>query len=147
MADYFSLGNVIPVSIITDDDNSHPISVCGTPLRTGRFNGAWFTNFPLSLRADDTNATWIMTVSHEDGNTDTYTYNTMEIQPNLTACTPGDSVTFTLSNATMIEILSVNEGKTVENIYDLTGKRIPAMQRGVNIILYSDGTRKKVFMK
>ena len=147
MADYFSLGDVIPVNVLNDEDESRTISVCETPLRTGRFSGAWFTSFPLSLRVEGSNATWTMTVAHENGKTDTYTYDTPEIQPNLTACTPGDSVTFTLSNATMIEILSVNEGKTVENIYDLTGKRIPAMQRGVNIILYSDGTRKKVLMK
>ena len=147
MADYFSLGDVIPVNVLNDEDESRTISVCETPLRTGRFSGAWFTSFPLSLRVEGSNATWTMTVAHENGKTDTYTYDTPEIQPNLTACTPGDSVTFTLSNTSMIETLSVNKGNSVEAIYDLTGKKIPAMQRGVNIILYSDGTRKKVLMK
>ena len=147
MADYFSLGDVIPVNVLNDEDESRTISVCETPLRTGRFSGAWFTSFPLLLRVEGGNATWTMTVAHENGKTDTYTYDTPEIQPNLTACTSGDSVTFTLSDTSMIETLSVNKGNSVEAIYDLTGKKIPAMQRGVNIILYSDGTRKKVLMK
>lgn len=147
MADYFSLGDIIPVSILNNEEENRSISIGDTPLRTGQFRGAWFTEFPLKLRTEDNDATWIMTVSHEDGSSDTYTYDTAEIQPDLSICMPGDSVTFTLTNATMINHLSVNKGNAVEVIYDLTGKKIPAMQRGVNIMLYSDGTRRKVIVK
>ena len=146
MADYFVLGDVIPVSILNNDD-SRSISVCDTPLRTGRFSGAWFSEFPLSLRTEGNGATWIMTIKHEDGSTTTHTYNTAEIQPNLKECMPGDSVTFMVSNASMIDIISVSKDLSAESVYDLTGKKIPAIHRGVNIILYSDGTRKKIIVK
>ena len=147
MADYFALGDVIPISIMNNENDSRSISLCDAPLRTGQFNGAWFTDFPLSLRTEDNDATWIMTIKHEDGSTDSYTYNTAEIQPSLKECMPGDSVTFMVSNASMIDNLSVSKNHSAESIYDLTGKKIPTIQRGVNIILYSDGTRRKVVIK
>lgn len=147
MADYFSLGHVIPVSILNDEDENRSISVCDTPLRTGRFDGAWFTNFPLSLLTDDNNAAWIMTVTHKDGKSDTYTYETTYIQPDFSECMSGDTVTFKLTNTTIIDNVSVNKDNTVKAIFDITGKKIPAMKRGINIILYSEGTRKKVIVK
>ena len=147
MAGYFSLGDVIPVSIQNDEDENRTISVCDTPLRTGRFSGAWFTAFPLSLRAEGNDAAWTMTVTHEDESSDTYTYDTAEIMLNLTECKPGDSVTFMVTDATTVGVSSVNRNNVVEAIYDLTGRRLPAKQQGVNIILYSDGTRKKVIIK
>lgn len=147
MADYFSLGNVIPVNILNDEDESRTISVCGIPLRTGQFCGAWFMGFPLSLRTDGNDAAWTMTVAHEDGKTDTYTYDTPEIQPNLAKCLPGDSVTFMVTNAIVTDILFVNKSTTIETIYDMAGRKLTKEQRGVNIILYSDGTRKKVVIK
>jgi hypothetical protein len=147
MADYFELGDVIPVSILNYEDNNKSISVCDTPLRTGRFSGAWFKGFPLSLRTEDSNAAWVMTVTHEDGKSDTYTYDAAEIQPDFSVCMPSDSVTFMVTDATLIDNVSVFKGNTVKAIYDVTGKKIPATQRGINIILYSDGTRKKVIIK
>ena len=147
MADYFSLGHVIPVSILNDEDDSRSISVRDTPLRTGRFDGAWFTNFPLSLRTDDNNAAWITTVIHKDGKSDTYTYETTEIQPDLSECVSGDTVTFTLTHATVTEIPSINKKVNAESYFDLTGKKKTALHQGVNIVLYSDGTRKKVIVK
>jgi len=147
MADYFSLGHVIPVSILNDEDENRSISVCNTPLRTGRFDGAWFTNFPLSLLTDDNNAAWIMTVTHKDGKSDTYTYETIDIQPDLSECMSGDTVTFTLTHATVTEISSVNKKVNVESYFDLTGKKKTALHQGMNIVLYSDGTRKKIIVK
>ncbi len=41
----------------------------------------------------------------------------------------------------------VNQGKAPAAIYDATGKKTSAIHRGVNIILYADGTRKKVIVK
>ena len=147
MADYFSLGHVIPISILNDEDENRSIFVCDTPLRTGRFDGAWFTNFPLSLLTDDNNAAWIMTVTHKDGKSDTYTYETTDIQPDLSECMSGDTVTFTLTHATVTEISSVNKKVNIESYFDLTGKKKTALHQGMNIVLYSDGTRKKIIVK
>ena len=41
----------------------------------------------------------------------------------------------------------VSGEKEVEGIYDLQGKRLPRMQKGVNIIRFTDGTTRKVQIK
>ena len=153
MADYFALGNVIPVSILNDIDDSRSISVCGIPLRTGMFQGSWFTQFPLSIEAtDDPSTGWTMVVTHADGSESTYIFDIPKIQPSLALCALGDSITFIATEAGTTGILSVLptplEGVGGEGtIYDVTGKKIPAIHRGVNIVLYSDGTRRKVITK
>lgn len=94
MADYFSLGDVIPVSIFSEEDKDS-IYVSNTLLRTGRFSGAWFTNFPLSLYVKGDDVSWVMKVSHKDGTSNSYTYKTSAIRPNIKGfCKSGDSVTF-----------------------------------------------------
>jgi hypothetical protein len=149
MADYFSLGDVITVSILNDEDDSRSISVCDTPLRTGMFKGAWFTQFPLSLEVtDDASAAWMMIVTHADGSESTHVYDTSKIQPTLASCSPGDSITFIATDADMVDGIAANSGnRTVSAIYDATGKKIPAVHRGVNIILYTDGTHTKVIIE
>lgn len=151
MADYFSLGEVIPVSITADslqeDEPSHiTVSVCDTPLRTGRFDGAWFTSFPMSLCTEAENGAWLMTITHENGSVSTEVFYTQEFQPDLTSCVPGDSVAFvatTAENANQIAPPSRNS-RTATAIYDATGKKLDRLQKGFIIILYADGTRKKV---
>ena len=151
MADYFSLGDVIPVCILNNEDDSRSISVCDTPLRTGMFKGAWFTQFPLSIEVtNDASAAWVMFVTHADGSESTHVYDTAKIQPTLASCSPGDSVTFIAADASMVDAITSNHGSSQQSIaaiYDVTGKKIPTIHRGVNIILYSDGTRKKVIIK
>lgn len=150
MADFFSLGDVIPVSISAEHSEEleeNNITVCNTPLCTGRFDGAWFTSFPLSLCSDAENAAWIMTVTHANGSESTFVYNTAEIQPTLASCTPGDSITFMATNASVEDAIptSSNGNSTIAAIYDATGKKSPNLQKGLNIILYSDGTNRKLF--
>ena len=148
MADYFELGNVIPVNILNDEEEDRSISVCDTPLRTGMFKGAWFTQFPLSIEVtNDISAAWIMLVTHADGSESTYVYDTAKIQPKLASCSPGDSVTFIATDVDTITDIASTHGSSHQNIaaiYDATGKKIPATHRGVNIILYTDGTRRKI---
>ena len=153
MADYFALGNVIPVSILNNEDESRSISVCETPLRTGMFQGKWFTQFPLSIEAtDDPGCGWKMVVKHADGSESTQAFDTAKIQPSLASCIPGDSVTFITTEAGTTGILSVLptplEGAEGEaTIYDVTGRKSVALKHGLNIILYSNGTHKKVIIK
>ena len=152
MADYFSLGDVIPVSIYEElaegeeaiDTN---VTVCDVPLRTGRFDGAWFTSFPISLNTNTDNGAWLMTVTHADGGSTSETFLTPHIQPDLSSCIPGDSITFTATDASKVDaIVSHHIGNnTIEAIYDVSGKKLPAMQRGLNVIRYTDGTRRKIF--
>ena len=144
MADYFSLGNVIPVSILSHEEGDRGIYVCDTPLQTGRFDGAWFTQFPLSLSAEGTDAAWIMTIKHADGKADTRIFDMAEILPDLSVCMPGDSVTIVATGADIVDKLSFVKDNNVEAVYDLTGRKLPKVMRGVNIILNADGKRIKV---
>lgn len=152
MADYFSLGDVIPVSVTLETSEEHEknggsnITICDTPLRTGRFDGAWFTSFPLSLCSDAEDAAWVMTVTHASGNESTFVYNTAKIQPTLASCVPGDSITFMATNAGVVDAISTstNGNSTIAAIYDTIGKKHQALQKGLNIILYFDGTRRKL---
>ena len=152
MADYFSIGDVIPICVIgepTDEsakDRSN-ITICNVPLRTGRFEGAWFTKFPISLHSDKKDATWVMTITHADGNEATFVYEAANIQPSLASYSPGDSITFIATDEYMADAIGVNynnSNQSIAAIYDTTGKKLSAIQHGINIIQYKDGTRKKV---
>ena len=145
MADYFELGEPIKMNIRS---TGREVSVCGTPLRTGIFDGKWFTQFPLTIEATDAPGTaWTMVVTHADGSESTYVYDTAKIQPSLASCVPGDFVTFIAAESTGIASTQINHPQSIAAIYDATGKKTPAIHKGVNIILYSDGTRKKVIVK
>ena len=148
MADYFHIGEPVPVAITVEDEENTDIHVCSVPLRTGRFCGAWFTQFPLSIEAICQNATtWQMIVTHADGGESSCIFDTNVIQPDLTSCLTGDSVTFiaTKTNAEdAIAAVRHNDSRTITAIYDATGKRLPAMQNGLNIVIYADGTRRKI---
>ena len=146
MADYFDLGE--PIKMNVSSDRGGEISVCDTPLRTGMFQGKWFTQFPLTIEAVDAPTTaWTMVVTHADGSESTYVYDMATIHPSLASCAPGDSITFIATGATGIASTHVSHHQNVAAIYDATGKKLPAIHRGVNILLYADGTRRKVIVK
>lgn len=154
MADYFSLGKVIPLSIAAQYGNDSEtdetcISVCNIPLRTGRFDGAWFSSFPLSISSSNCNTSWTMTVKHADGRISTQVSDAQYIQPDLASLELGDSVAIiaTDSIATAITSPNIIDKHAITAIYDATGKKSQTVQKGFNIILYSDGTRKKIFHK
>lgn len=87
-----------------------------------------------------------MSVTHANGNESTYVYNTAKIQPTLASCTPGDSITFIATNANIADAISTpsNANSTIVAIYDTTGKKHKNLQKGINIVIYSDGTRRKI---
>ena len=146
MADYFQLGEPIKMSISSTMGGN--ISICSTPLRTGMFQGKWFTQFPLSIETTDAPGTaWTMVVTHADGSELTYFYDTATIQPTLASCSPGDSVTFIATDASVMVPTHRSNQQSIAAIYDATGKKISAIHKGVHIILYSDGTRRKIICK
>ena len=48
---------------------------------------------------------------------------------------------------TRIKTLSADETNVIEHIYTIDGMQTDALQKGVNIIQYKDGTTKKVLVK
>ena len=153
MADYFQLGETIPVTVVSNDTEDYEngggnVSLCGVPLRTEMFNGAWFSSFPLLLKTDADNAAWTMTVTHADGSESAYVYDTPQIKPDLTSCVAGDSITFMITDVSAVTAITdshLNESRSVKAIYDVTGKKLPKIQKGLNIIYCSDGTRRIIF--
>jgi hypothetical protein len=145
LSDYFSLGNVIPVTIQNAASTEGTINVSGTPLSTGMFEGAWFSQFPICIEySGDSNVAWMMTVVHTDGTESQSVYDTSYIQPSLSSCVQGDSVSFVMTDIGITSIQNIDRNKDVCAIYDASGRKISAMQRGLNIVCYADGTRKKM---
>ena len=146
MANYFMLGDVIPISVVAEDrEEDARLTLCDIPLRTGRFGGAWFTNFPLSLGTNEGSA-WEMVVTHADASESVYYFPDSEIQPSLTSCTLGDSVAFIATKATedMVRATYGFGRNNVITIYDVAGMKHDTMQRGLNIVIYADGKRRKI---
>ena len=40
-----------------------------------------------------------------------------------------------------------NQANHVESIYDASGRKLSKLQRGVNVVVMNDGTKKKVVVK
>ena len=83
-------------------------------------------------------------MTHADGSVHTRTYQGSEIQPDLAACCEGDSVALRLGGTDKIAYAAAGRCQTGVVVFDTTGRRLPAMRRGVNIMLCRDGTRRKV---
>ena len=63
----------------------------------------------------------------------------------------GETRTFsTESNTTGIEnVVSIPNkvNNTTKGIYDISGRKLPALQHGINIVIGEDGTRRKIYKK
>ncbi len=75
----------------------------------------------------------------------TYTYRAFATTERL-GTTYGDDFTFTTDVATGINGISL-DSENVVGIYSVGGQKIEAPQKGVNIIRYTDGTVKKIYVK
>ena len=60
----------------------------------------------------------------------------------------GEQMAFTTEIDTGVEVIesSASESQMEEGIYDLSGRRLETMQKGINIIRYSDGSCRKVLI-
>lgn len=106
MADFFSLGSVIPMKVI---NNGHEIQVDSIPLVQGDFEGAWFSDYPLSVQTGASNYGWRMTVFSTD--TLTYDFDSPSISLTLNEYGAMDSVRF--------EPIQLNVSEFEQKIADL----------------------------
>ena len=122
MADYFSLGNVIPVNIERAFDE---VAVCGTRLTQPVFRGAWFENRPLRLSGVD-DKIWSMTVLHSDGTQDGYKFECGDVEVSLADYSDCRSVYFRLIDADpdLVESPTADIAERPA-IYDLHGRQVP----------------------
>ena len=133
MADYFSLGNVIPVNIERAFDE---VAVCGTRLTQPVFRGAWFDGRPLRLSGVD-DKIWSMTVLHSDGTQDDYDFERGDIEVSLADYSDCRSVYFHLIDVDPDGVQSTNvDFADTAAIYDLHGRQVPqgSKAKGVYIM-------------
>ena len=96
MADYFSLGKVIPMTLKT---NGAAVKINGNRLTEGDFDGAFFSNRELNLNSGSKNTGWLMETFQYDKDSilipnKNYTFNTSIISLLLQEYTSCDSVSF-----------------------------------------------------
>lgn len=52
-----------------------------------------------------------------------------------------------ISEATGIDEVETTNGLDILYIYDINGRRIPELRKGINIIKYKDGSTRKIEVK
>lgn len=62
----YHLGTVIPLTIQADSLLPDPIRINHVPLATGRFDGAWFSDYPLQLSSPSDSHQWRLTITYSD---------------------------------------------------------------------------------
>ena len=89
LASYFSLGTVIPMTVV---NNGHNIQIDSIYLIKGDFDGAWFSDYPLSIQTGARNYGWRMTTFSSD--TTLYEFSSPNISLTLNQYGKIDSVRF-----------------------------------------------------
>lgn len=80
MADFFSLGSVIPMKL---ENNGKEIKINDIPLTEGDFDGSYFSDYPLSISTGASNYGWRMTVTKSDGKTQKYDFEKQTVSLKL----------------------------------------------------------------
>jgi len=76
MADYFSLGSVIPMQLV---NNGHEIKINGVGLTEGDFDGACFSGYPLTIETGAKNYGWKMTLTGDGASSKSYTFKQQKV--------------------------------------------------------------------
>lgn len=117
IADHFSLGSVIPMSL---DAQENEVSINGFFLNTGSFDGAYYSNRQLLLNSGSTTKGWKMTTYKRNSNnkmiknSTEVTFDQSEISLELKNYANCDSVVFSLISITPSTIshsLTIGEGE------------------------------------
>lgn len=76
MADYFKLGKVLGMKVVT---NGVDVSINDVALTEGDFNGSFFSDRQLRLSSATKGAAWKMKVTHSDGNVTETDFSTPDV--------------------------------------------------------------------
>lgn len=88
MADYFGLGKVFPMKVITKNQN---IRINNVGLTENDFDGSYFSNRNLLLSTGADNYGWKMHVNHSDETENDYLFNASEVSIQLADYTLDES--------------------------------------------------------
>ena len=152
IADFFHLGNVIPMKTI---GYGAAVSINDIPLTEGDFNGACFSNRAVRLNSGDEHMGWIMHIKSEDK-----TIKSCVFESSIISVIPMEYQTSVIENITCLEFetcpmeqISVSLSKAIPSqldkkidaIYTVDGKVFKNQKNKPSIIRYKDGTTKKLW--
>lgn len=151
MSEFFDLGNVIPMKIIT---NGQDVLVNGVGLTEGDFDGSYFADRILNINSGSEGYNWKLTITHKDSTTNEIEFGDSEADILLREyySNPEDSISVCFetvldeSQETFITSTTmVDEHKN--DVYSLVGIKLATPTKGVNIIKRRDGSVKKLLKK
>ena len=148
MAECLGLGSVYPMTVST---GNRATSINGIMLTEGDFDGAFFSDRRLNLCADAEGYVWRMNITHTGDITETFDFDSPEVSvlPGDYRVTDSDalSVAFELIPEEEAAVGIIENEVVIMGIYSINGVKIESLQGGVNIVHYSDGTYRKVFVE
>lgn len=147
MADCFDLGDVYPMTVGTSGQRT---SINGITLTEGDFDGAFFSDRELNLYADAQGYVWRMNIQHSGTIKETIDFDSPEITVLLSDYCVEDgeslSVAFELIKKQESAVNVTRTDIEIIGIYNVNGMTIESLQKGVNILRYSNGTYRKLMV-
>lgn len=153
MAEYFSLGQVIPMTLMT---NGNDVSINDVKLTEGDFDGCYFSDRELLLNAGKENYGWKMTIHKKEAEEEPTEYFFKKSVLSLmlrdyTSCTSVSFEPIPLSDIENKEtaIIQTTKASTncIETIYSILGQKRARKHKGTNILQYTNGKAKKVYQR
>jgi len=116
----------------------------GIKLTRNNFSGKYFAGKEVTLTGENVSG-WEVTVKKSGNKAETSEVSGSTYQFTMPTCT---QLTITAKmGGSGIEEIGGNENVGYVEIYDETGRRIPELQRGYNIVKTSSGVSKKIWME
>lgn len=133
------------------DKEAINVEVNNIPVSESVFNGKFFDGRELKFHGTTNDESleikgWEVLRVEKNGSTSTTTYEGPDF-----AFTPTNLTTVRINaiigEATGIDEVETTNGLDILYIYDINGRRIPELRKGINIIKYKDGSTRKIEVK
>ena len=151
MAEHFDLGDVIPMTV---QRGTADVTICGIHLTEGDFDGAWFTNHPLTLCSGSDDLGWkVHTFSQsasgqwtENGDVLTFEHPTLSfLLSDYPNCKKVCFEPYEIVHEAIAQ-LSSDDSLSPREIWSLSGQRLSRQQQGLNVIRRADGSVQKTLI-
>ena len=146
IGDKWNLGTAFPVTINkTTTDMPEDVIVNGIKLSEGVFDGKLFPNRQLTVTGkapEDKVMRWKVVTTKTSGSKQTDYYDGDELVLKPTSC-KSMSIEAVFGTSNGIDVAKT-ESNDVKAIYNLRGERQQSLSSGVNIVVYDNGTTRKV---
>ena len=150
MAGFFDLGYVFSLKVNTESEQTFLNDV---ELKAGDFDGAYYSNYPLRLKSSYSDKIWEMTIFYSDLSTLKYNLQSDDVSIDFSEYTA-------IGDIDRVEINKIDyEGTTVSlfdfsdnlnkvvAVYSPSGVKRKGIEKGLNIVIYSNGDVRKFVQK